>query len=302
MPLQNSPSAPQTLLSALAWQYQQGVRLPCQETPSNWYQRNISPIHLPTSQKEHAPANQPAPIPHVTTQVAALMPALPVPAPTHMTGSLEAIETARKIANSHDDLQSLITAIKDFEAHPLKIMANHTLIYQGNAEADIMFIGDVPSKQDDLQGKLFTDDVGILMENMLGSIKLTQEDYLLSNIIYWRPPGDRSLTDSEITICRAFFEKIIALCNPKIIVALGHVAGTALLAHQEREEDSTRKTVAYGDIQPYQNQFMQTQIPLLVTLHPKYLLHAPQKKQQAWHNLLALEKIITQNKASSINR
>ncbi len=283
----------QARLSALAWHVQQAVRVPCQETPSNWYQRTINPITLPVSAQKTMPTEQ-----QPSESRAPTPPTLAI-APAMLAGSRQAIETTQKIARDADDWHSLITAIEAFDDHPLKIMANQTLIYAGNPEADIIFIGDVPSKQDDLQDALFTDAVGTLLENMLGSINLNRTNCLLSNIVYWRPAGDRSLTESEIAICRAFFEKLIALSKPKIIVALGHIASNALLAHQETTDGNTRKTIAYGDIHPYQNEFMSASIPLLVTLHPKYLLHAPQKKQQAWHNLLALEAIIKQNKASS---
>ncbi len=280
--MSNTPSknSKQKLLSALEWHLSCGADLPISHQPRDWYQpmKTAKPLY-----------NAPAKKPHLQKPVIAIKP--PQKPPPAISGSLIAIEEAAKLSRDCNDWQTLITAIQNFTNHPLQSTANHCLTHQGSQTSKIVIMGDAPSKSDDINGALFSAESGILLDNMLASIGLTLHDCLLSNIIYWRPPGGRSLIDNEIEICRPFFEKMLALLtNASLIVCLGNVASKALLAGN--------KTDAIAENSSYQNQFMKNPVPLISSYHPNFLLKVPEKKRNAWHDLLAIQQIISHNNKS----
>lgn len=157
----------------------------------------------------------------------------------------------------------------------------------GNPLSSIMLIGEAPGEDEDRQGKPFVGVSGQLLDRMLGMIGLDRTNTYISNVIFWRPPGNRSPTDAEIAACLPFVERHVALIKPKILVLLGGVAAKTML----RSKDGiTRIRGRWVDYRSADNEV----IPCLPIYHPAYLLRQPAAKRQAWSDLLNLKKKINE--------
>ncbi|MCH9852199.1 MAG: uracil-DNA glycosylase [Alphaproteobacteria bacterium] len=282
----------QNILSALQWHMLCGADNVINKQPRDWYQKPLSAkIIIRQANKPNAPIQSPA------IQSPAIQSTPPDQPPAVITGSLALIEKATKIAEQCNDWQQLIDAITAFTDHPLAQTASHCLTHQGSpAKPKLLIIGDVPSKNDDINGALFSGEVGALLDKMLKAIQLSRSDCLLSNIIYWRPPGDRNLTDNEIAICRPFFEKMLSFIQPEIIMAIGNVTANALHAGNQLTDD--KKPLIHKIIN-HQNRFMTKPVQTINSLHPSFLLRVPDKKRVAWQDLLAIQAIITDNNSDN---
>ncbi|MCH9845360.1 MAG: uracil-DNA glycosylase [Alphaproteobacteria bacterium] len=276
----------QNILSALQWHILCDADNLISNQPHDWYQKPLPAKIIISQAHNNAPQ---APTPQSTTQA---IPPNHQPPPA-IAGSLALIEKATNIAEQCNDWQQLINAITSFAEHPLAQTASHCLTYQGSPDnPKLLIIGNVPSKNDEINGDLFSGEAGALLDKMLKAIQLSRSDCLLSNVIYWRPPGDRNLTDNEIEICRPFFEKMLSFIQPTIIMAIGNVTANALHAGNHMADDKKPKI---HKIINYQNRFMSKPVPLINSLHPSFLLRVPDKKRSAWQDLLAIQEIITHN-------
>jgi hypothetical protein len=116
--------------------------------------------------------------------------------------------------------EELFHALQTFDACLLKRSATNTVFADGNPKASIMFIGEAPGAEEDLQGLPFVGQSGQLLDKMMKSAGFDRSNTYISNIIPWRPPGNRPPTPAEITQCQPFIEKHIDLIQPKILVFL----------------------------------------------------------------------------------
>lgn len=208
----------------------------------------------------------------------------PPPASSRNTPAIpdeQAVEQARFAAESARSLGELKIAIEAFSSCNLKNSARSTIFASGTAEGRIMVIGPMPSADDDREGTPFAGRAGQLLDKMLAAIGLRRDDILLTNVIPWRPPGNRAPSAPEIEICRPFIERQIALAEPKALLLLGnftarHFFGGAETIHglrgQWREIDILGRTV-----------------PAIASLHPQELLTAPINKRLAWNDLQAFK-------------
>lgn len=164
----------------------------------------------------------------------------------------------------------------------------------GDRSADWLFVGEGPGYFEDQQGEPFVGRSGKLLDNMLAGMLLKRgNNVYIANIVKCRASEagkDRQPTEEESAVCMPFLERQIALINPKIIVALGKTAATALLnTSRENSLSSMRRKIHY-----YQSG--ERHIPLVITYHPSYLLRTPQGKQQAWEDLcMAMERLESSN-------
>ena len=131
-----------------------------------------------------------------------------------------------KAVRTLEDLKKLIISNCDC---PLKKTAKNIVFSDGNPRANIMFIGEAPGEIEDKTGKPFKGEAGKLLDKMLQAIQLNRENVYLTNIIFWRPPGNRKPTEEEIRVCLPFVKKHINLINPKILVLVGATAASAIL-------------------------------------------------------------------------
>lgn len=204
-------------------------------------------------------------------------------APQSVSVSEAAVEAARLAADAAT-LEELYKAIEAFEGCPVKATANRTVIFDGNAESRIMFIGEAPGAEEDRQGKPFVGAAGQLLDRMLAAIGLDRNSAYITNVFFWRPPGNRTPTPQEIAVCQPFVRRHVELVRPKAIMALGGVSAKALF---ETETGITRlrgqwKDIAYGSLT----------VPTLASFHPAYLLRQPAQKRLSWEDLLAFRERI----------
>lgn len=229
-------------------------------------------------------ANSPADPPPARPQ--APTPARIPAAPHGADGALDRpVGAARDAARAAATLEDLKTAIERFEGCALKVTATNTVFADGVAGADVMVVGEAPGADEDRQGKPFVGVSGQLLDRMLASIGLSRTDSVyISNILPWRPPGNRQPTPAEIAICMPFIERHIVLASPKILVLAGGTSAKALLG---RKEGITRLRGTWAD---WRHPEEGESIPALATYHPAYLLRSPAQKANAWKDLLALRR------------
>lgn len=152
----------------------------------------------------------------------------------------------------------------------------------GNKNAKVMFIGEAPGANEDLQGEPFVGRAGMLLNSMVQSIGLKRSDVYIANILKCRPPNNRDPGPQEVKLCTPYLQQQIALIQPKILVAVGRIAAQFLLNTAESMAHLRGRTYQYGP----QN------VPLIVTYHPAYLLRSPSEKRKAYVDFLLIKKMI----------
>ncbi len=177
--------------------------------------------------------------------------------------------------NSLDELES---AVKECLRCQLGEKRKNFVFGSGNPDADIMFIGEAPGEEEDIQGLPFVGRAGQLLTKMIESIKLSREDVYIANILKCRPPGNRDPLSAEIEKCEPILLRQIELIRPKIICALGRISGQTLL-----RTNSTLGALR-GRVHDYHG------VKLIVTYHPAALLRNPNWKRPAWEDLKFLRK------------
>ena len=183
-------------------------------------------------------------------------------------------------------IEELKNSIISFEDCNLKNISNTTVFSDGNPDSNIMLIGEAPGKDEDLQGKPFVGKAGKLLDKMLAAIDLNRTNVYISNIIPWRPPGNRQPTIKEIILCLPFVQRHIELVNPKLLILLGSTAAKALLMSDSgimRLQGKWHNYSSYGLTNP---------ILTRAIFHPAFLLRSPSYKKIAWEDLLAIQKEI----------
>ena len=207
----------------------------------------------------------------------------PLPAAAQRRPAPPAAGNADDIARTCNSLDDLIAAIAAFDGCALKETATNTVIRDGNSEARLMIVGEAPGGEEDRRGLPFVGPAGRLLDRMLAAIGLTRDDAYITNIVFWRPPGNRNPTPDEIATCLPFARRQIELLAPRILVPVGGVAANTLL---ERSEGITRLRGAWRD---YTSPGLKAPVPTLATFHPAYLLRQPLQKREAWQDLLAIK-------------
>jgi DNA polymerase len=194
--------------------------------------------------------------------------------------------SAREAAGQCSTLESLRAAVLGFNGCVLKQTAKHTVFADGNPDAPVMLIGEAPGRDEDLEGLPFVGRSGMLLDRMLASIGLSRKsNAYITNVIFWRPPGNRPPTPEEAAICAPFLVRHIELKRPRVLVLLG---GTPVRHVLNWEEGITRIRGRWG---VYRKDGLE--IPTLPTFHPAYLLRQPSAKKLAWQDLQSLrEKLL----------
>ena len=198
----------------------------------------------------------------------------------------DSAQNTQKIARDCSSLNDLQKALEEFEGCSLKNMAQNLVFADGNPDSEIMFIGEAPGRDEDIQGKPFAGRTGQLLDKMIASIGLNRETSYITNIVYWRPPGNRTPTPEESAACRPFLERQIELVQPKIIVLLGGAVTKELLDPNAGilKMRGKWKTLTIGELS----------IPTIATLHPTYLLRQPAQKKLVWQDLRLIHKKISE--------
>ncbi|TWH02937.1 DNA polymerase [Ochrobactrum sp. J50] len=256
-----------------------GVDMPLSETPIDRF----------AEPQRAAPAQPPAQVPGAPERSRQQPRPAPAPAPTSRPVQAAAdlpdtaqIALAREAAAQASTLEELREKLAAFDGCNLKFTAKNLCFADGDPASDIMFIGEAPGRDEDMEGLPFVGKSGQLLNRMIESIGLKRENVYIANTIPWRPPGNRTPTPLETELCRPFIERQIELAAPKLLVALGGPAGKALTGATEgilrlRGNWKLHRTPSG------------VEIPVMPTLHPAYLLRTPAQKRFAWRDFLAVK-------------
>lgn len=199
------------------------------------------------------------------------------------------VEDAKALAAAAGSVSELRAAVESFNGCALKATARTTVFSDGPDDARVLLIGEAPGKEEDEQGKPFVGRSGQLLDRMLAAIGLDRKtNLLISNTIYWRPPGNRDPTQGEIASCLPFAERLVEIVRPEILILAGGSAAQTML---RRAEGVTRMR---GRKLAYNREGLAAPVNTLVMLHPAYLLRRPNEKRAAWSDLLLLEAWLDQ--------
>ncbi|HEY7607593.1 MAG TPA: uracil-DNA glycosylase [Alphaproteobacteria bacterium] len=209
------------------------------------------------------------------------------PAPASLMAADTALGAARAAAAAAPTLDTLRAALEAFDGCALKETATHTVFADGAAAASAMFIGEAPGADEDRVGRPFVGVSGQLLDRMIGAIGLSRSlNAYITNILFWRPPGNREPSSEEIALCLPFVMRHIELVRPKVLVFLGGPAAKTLLG---RAEGITRLRGKWHEFRT-QGMYERGEPPIaaMATFHPAYLLRTPGAKREAWRDLVAI--------------
>jgi uracil-DNA glycosylase len=230
-------------------------------------------------------------VPVVPAAPARPRPAPPAAAapPRALTDSAaESAQSARALAAQAETVEALAALVAGFDACALKRTATNTVFADGNPAAPVMIIGEAPGADEDRIGRPFVGRAGQLLDRMLAAIGLDRTGVQITNVIYWRPPGNRKPTAQEIAACLPFVFRHIALSRPKALVLAGGTAANSLL---DTPEGITRLRGRWFDLAI---PGLDAPLPALPMFHPAFLLRTPERKREAWRDLLALKAKLTE--------
>ncbi len=263
-----TPEPAPTLQQLLAFYLEAGVDCALGEEPVN---RLADPEAAPPRVLAQAP--RPAPAAPVLTGLAE-----PPPAPD------AAIASAREAARTAPTLEALRALLDTFDGCALKSTATRLVFADGNPQARVMFVGEAPGRDEDIEGLPFVGRSGKLLDRMIAAIGLDRSKAYIANVIPWRPPGNRTPTPQETQICLPFIQRQIELVNPDILVTLGNPSTQTLLGTREGIMRTRGKWFDYDTGTRV--------IRALPTFHPAYLLRSPSYKRMSWQDLRAIAKAL----------
>jgi uracil-DNA glycosylase family 4 len=273
-------SDPRELAALLAWQAAAGADEAILEQPVDRYraepaaQARPSLAEAPMPAPGLAPAAKPAPRPLAARPAGPVSPAITNPAAAG----------ARELAGAARSLEELADALAAFDGCALKKTATNLVFADGNPAARVMFVGEAPGADEDRQGKPFVGVSGQLLDRMVAWIGLDRTRFYITNILFWRPPGNRTPTSDEVAACMPFVIRHIELVAPAILVPVGGPSTEALL----QRRDGISKL--HGRWFEYQTPGLDRPIPTFPIFHPAFLLRSPGQKRAAWRDLLTMRQ------------
>ncbi len=183
------------------------------------------------------------------------------------------------------DLKEKIKSIEDCE---LKKFAKNIVFNDGNPKSQIMLVGEGPGEKEDIQGKPFVGEAGILLNKMLNAIKINRKDVYITNVVNYRPPNNRKPEISEINRYSVFLREHISIINPKILILMGSTAMEAIFGQKLKISKERGK---WKEIIINQKTYLS-----ILTFHPAYLLRQPDQKKFSWEDLKNIRKKIDELK------
>lgn len=254
----------QALAWLLRWYTEMGVDVAIDIDPHDRFEECVAPERLAQSLPSQA--------------------ARPAASPSPMRSAELVKITAANTPGSARTLEELRAQLLAFEGCGLKATATQLVFADGNPEADIMIVGEAPGADEDRQGVPFVGRAGQLLDKMLAAVGLDRRQVYIANVVPWRPPGNRTPTPLETSICLPFMRRQIELVSPKILVCLGAAATQTLLGVKEGIMRIRGRW--------YEYEMGEAKIPAIAMLHPAYLLRQPSHKKYAWQDLRELAKMI----------
>ena len=196
----------------------------------------------------------------------------------------EAAMAAREAAKSVKTLDELRAILDKFDGCALKATATQLVFADGNPQARVMFVGEAPGRDEDIEGLPFVGRSGKLLDRMLAAIGLDRTSVYIANIVPWRPPGNRTPTPQESQICLPFILRQIELADPDILVCLGGPSAQTLLGIKEGITKTRGRWFTFNT--------GKREIRAMPTFHPAFLLRSPLQKRFAWRDFLAIKKAL----------
>jgi DNA polymerase len=269
-----TPESAPTIKQLLAFYLEAGVDCALTDEPVN----RLSDPDIMPAPRETAPAR-----PVRTIPAAPAIPAARAEAPAAPEA---AILSAREAARTAPSLEALRALMETFDGCALKSTATRLVFADGNPQARVMFVGEAPGREEDIEGLPFVGRSGKLLDRMIAAIGLDRSSVYIANVIPWRPPGNRTPTPQETQICLPFIQRQIELVNPDVLVTLGNPSTQTLLSTREGIMRTRGKWFDYDTgTRP---------IRAMATFHPAYLLRSPSYKRMAWQDLRAIAKALEQ--------
>jgi DNA polymerase len=253
-------------IELLTWYVEAGVDEAIGEAPVDRYAASKAPPK--PAEAPRAAASMPAPA----------MPAIAAP---RLDPAAEIAGTAAHMAAQCRTLDELKAALEAFE-HPLKKGGARTVFADGNPAAPLMIVGEAPGFDEDRVGLPFVGVSGKLLDRMLASIGRDRSSAYITNILFWRPPGNRTPEIGDVQACLPFVTRHIELVGPQAILLVGGASAKALLG---RTEGIGQLRGQWHDIPA---PALGRPVPALATYHPAFLLRTPEMKGAAWRDLLTL--------------
>jgi uracil-DNA glycosylase len=304
----NLPADPRELAALLAWQVAAGADEAILDSPVDRFQTAPPPPARPmlseaappigtggfaaprpappAAAKPDSPASRAPATPRGTPRGAqALVTPAVVKPGTIGPGTINpAAVGARELAAAAQSLEELVEALAAFDGCALKKTATNLVFADGNPAARVMFVGEAPGADEDRAGKPFVGVSGQLLDRMVAWIGLDRTSFYITNILFWRPPGNRTPTSDEVGACIPFVIRHIELVSPAVLVPVGGPATEALL---HRRDGITKLHGRWFD---YQSPGLARPIPTFPIFHPAFLLRSPAQKRAAWRDLLTLRQ------------
>jgi uracil-DNA glycosylase len=267
----------------LAFYQEAGVDALVDETPVDRFADDPPPRTMPAAPAEAAR-------PKVEPSQGGASVRVPAPEPAGRAGAAPppspdaAVMAAREAARSAASLEELRAILDRFEGCALRTTATQLVFADGNPKARVMFVGEAPGRDEDIEGLPFVGRSGKLLDRMLAAIGLDRTSVYIANIVPWRPPGNRTPTPQESAICLPFTLRQIELAGPEVLVCMGGPSGQTLLNVRDGILKTRGRWFAY--------QTGTREIRAIATLHPAYLLRQPLQKRLAWRDFLAIKKAL----------
>jgi uracil-DNA glycosylase len=272
------PDPSPTVLELLAFYLEAGVDCALSDAPVN----RLADPDIVSAEVEATPAvAQP-----VRAAPAIISPARAEPPPAPEA----AIASAREAARTAPTLEVLRELLEKFDGCALKSTATRLVFADGNPRARVMFVGEAPGREEDIEGLPFVGRSGKLLDRMIATIGLDRTSVYIANVIPWRPPGNRTPTPQETQICLPFIQRQIELVDPDVLVTLGNPSTQTLLGTREGIMRTRGRWFDYDT--------GTRAIRALATFHPAYLLRSPSYKRLSWQDLRAIAKALAQAPAS----
>lgn len=282
-----STCSPAEALAALRWQVEiAGADEAVSEIPVDRTQVSTSPVpaaprSLAVGRSETAPIAVSVAAPAVFQDFGA------VPS----SGGLLAIDDlaavtakARELAAKCQTLVELEDAVRAFDGCPLKRTAMNTVFADGNPAARLMLVGEAPGTDEDRLGRPFAGEAGQFLDRMLAAIGYDRSNTYITNMVFWRPPGNRNPSDPELMTCLPFVHRHIELVRPDVLVLMGAVSAKALL------ETSQGITRLRGQWMSFKSPGLENPVDAIPFFHPAYLMRSPGHKSLAWKDLLSIRE------------
>jgi uracil-DNA glycosylase family 4 len=272
-----SPDQTAAARELLAFYAEAGVDALVGEAPVDW----LSAAQLAPVAPDVELAHPAAPTPRALATPAIVTASIAAAAPPDV--AVMAAREAARGAASLDELRAILTA---FEGCALRTTAKQLVFADGNPQARVMFVGEAPGREEDIEGLPFVGRSGKLLDLMMAAINLNRTTAYIANIIPWRPPGNRTPTPQESQICLPFIQRQIELANPDILVCLGGPSAQTLL----NVKDGIKRTRGKW----FNFHTGTREIRAIATFHPAYLLRSPIEKRFAWRDFLAVKKALSE--------